>query len=77
MENQLSSSGIFPKTYFIGILPEDPKRSARSKHCTNTCLYVYMYTQKGIHMNLYAVEIVENVEGTLMCIHFTCVWAFC
>ena len=32
VENQLSSSGIFPRTYFIGDLPEDPKRLAKSKH---------------------------------------------
>ena len=30
MENRLSSSGIFPWTYVIGNLPEDPKESARS-----------------------------------------------
>ena len=36
MENRLSSSGIFPRTHFIGDLPEDPKRSARSKHWTWT-----------------------------------------
>ena len=32
MEHRLSSSGIFPRAYFIGDPPEDPRRSARSKH---------------------------------------------
>ena len=32
MENWLSSSGIFSRTYFIGDHPEDPKESARSEH---------------------------------------------
>ena len=32
MENQLSSSGIFPRTYFIGDPPEHPKDTCKFKN---------------------------------------------